>query len=789
MPTDANSRLEYRAEPAAVTPIMDTAEPGSVGSLLLTLEEISHLVAHSHRPCETLANIVQLIQGRFHTDVCSAYLLEPERGELVLAATVGLRSESVGTVRMNISEGLTGLVAELSEPVMVSDAFHHPRFKFFPEAGEEPYHSFLGVPLIESGTLQGVLVVQTVEARTFSTNEVRMLIAVAAQLAPLVAEARLLELVGTDSPACQQAAPPPRRPSGPFQGVSCSAGVMVGQAYPITEWLADEHELPVGPVDRATEERKLTAALQAAADELSRQSKRISELVGEDHGAILGAQLMILQDRSIEAELRAGLAAGKTAVVSLTQTYHHYAAAFQKLGSARLQDRLYDLKDVFRRIRWHLQTDVARTEIAGDRLVLVAREASVMDLFAVDHARLAAVVVERGGPQCHAAILARSLGLPMVGQLPPVVDSIEPGELLLVDGTRGQLALDPPPEAMPAPPDTERVAARPVNGRTAAVRDGAGYRPRVEANINLYGEAAAALLQDVAGVGLFRSEFLVLARGTVPSEEEQVGVYRKLLSKFGGRPVSFRTFDLRADKRPHPSSGSPNDCLLDWRLVLQSPPMQQVFKQQVRAVLRAAALGRARLVVPMITRTEQVDFIRDTVDLACAELTDEGLDFRREVPVGLMIETAAAVGLMDAWAEHVDFFALGTNDLLMSALGLDRNDPVGSDRNDVLHPGLLRLVRDAVAAGHRAGRSVTVCGEMAADPRGACALAAFRVDALSVAVAHVPAVRRALERIPPPQFGADLVAARTAGQVAQLLQSWLDGRSSGERVGHSAAVP
>jgi len=770
-----------------VIPLLDTAEPGSVGSLLLTLEEISHLVAHSHRPCETLANIVQLIQGRFHTDVCSAYLLEPERGELVLAATVGLRSESVGTVRMSTAEGLTGLVAERREPVMVSDAFHHPRFKFFPEAGEEPYHSFLGVPLIESGTLQGVLVVQTVEARTFSTNEVRMLIAVAAQLAPLVAEARLLELVGTAAPACPAETGPARRVCGPLQGVPCSPGVVVGQAYPITEWPAEEAAAPAGAVDRAAEERQLTAALLAAAEELSRQSRRIAELVGEDHGAILGAQLMILQDRAIETELRAGLAAGKTAVQSLTQTYHHYAAAFQKLGSARLQDRLYDLKDVFRRIRWHLQSDVARTETAGDRLVLVAREASVMDLFAVDHARLAAVVVERGGPQCHAAILARSLGLPMVGQLPPVIDGVTPGMLLLVDGTRGRIELDPPPAtaALP-PPDSERLPARPPQ-RAAPAH---GYRPRVEANINLFGEASQALAQDVAGVGLFRSEFLVLARGTVPSEEEQFGVYRKLLAKFGGRPVSFRTFDLRADKRPHPSSGSPGDCLLDWRLVLQSPPMQQVFKQQVRAVLRAAALGRARLVVPMITRSEQVDFIRATVERACMELSAEGLAFRRDVPVGLMIETAAAVGLMDAWAEQVDFFALGTNDLLMSALGLDRNDPVGGDRNDVLHPGLLRLVRDAVAAGHRAGRAVTVCGEMAADPRGACALAAFRVDALSVAVAHVPAVRRALERIPPPEFAAALVGARTADQVAQLLETWQDGqRPAGVRAEKVAAVP
>src|SRR5437016_6939001 len=164
-------------------------------SLLLTLEEISQLVAHSHHPGETLSNIVRLIQGRFHTDVCSVYVLGAERSTLVLGATIGLKPESVGHVRMRLDEGLTGLVAEKMAPLMVSDAFAHPRFKFFPEAGEEPYHSFLGVPLIEGGVLQGVLVVQTREPRTFSPNETRLLVAVAAQVAPLVGEARFLEQV------------------------------------------------------------------------------------------------------------------------------------------------------------------------------------------------------------------------------------------------------------------------------------------------------------------------------------------------------------------------------------------------------------------------------------------------------------------------------------------------------------------------------------------------------------------------------------------------------------------
>src|SRR3954447_26654634 len=175
---------------------MTQSGPSYESSLLLTLGEITQLVVHSHDAPQTLENIVRLIHGRFHTAVCSVYVLEPDKAELVLGATVGLKPEAVGRVRMPLTKGLTGLVGEQLAPVMVADAFHHPRFEYFAEAGEDPYHSFLGVPLIEGGTLQGVLVVQTVEPRTFSQSEVRMLVSVAAQLAPLVADAKLLERVG-----------------------------------------------------------------------------------------------------------------------------------------------------------------------------------------------------------------------------------------------------------------------------------------------------------------------------------------------------------------------------------------------------------------------------------------------------------------------------------------------------------------------------------------------------------------------------------------------------------------
>src|SRR5262249_2346049 len=550
-------------------------------SLLLTLEEISNLVSHSHCPGETLGNIVRLIQGRFHTDVCSVYLFEPERGQLVLGATIGLKQESVGRVRMHIDEGLSGLVAERLAPVMVEDAFKHPRFKFFPEAGEDPYHSFLGVPLIEGGILHGVLVVQTRDPRNFSVNEVRLLVAVAAQLAPLVSEAKLLEQVVAAAHARDGAQP---SGSGSWRGVALSPGLGLGQAYVINGFGQWQRKVPAGKAHLPQERRRLAQALEAAREELGRLSQRISSLVGEEHGAILQGQLMIMQDGTIEEDLQNRLASGATAETALLEVLGKYTAAFQKLTDPYFQERVYDIKDVFRRVLWHLAPE-PEVIPGGKRLVLVARDISVMDLFSVDLDRLAAVVVERGGPQSHAAILARSLGIPMVSQIPDLLQQVQAGHLLRVNANEAEVCLDPPTDTLASQgmPPVIGLANEPEV--VSQFKSPPGM-PRIEANINLIFEVERAVRYGAAGVGLFRTEFLFLARRTLPTEDEQVGIYHKLLELLGDRPATIRTYDLRPDKVTHlRESGATSSHPLDWRLVLGSPPLQKIFKDQVRAIL------------------------------------------------------------------------------------------------------------------------------------------------------------------------------------------------------------
>lgn len=752
---------------------MLASSPTDVSSLLLTLEEISQVISHSHRPRETLSNIVRLIQGRFCTDVCSVYLLGPEAKHMILGATIGLRPESVGSVRMRFDEGLTGLVAERMAPVMVDDAFRHPRFKYFPEAGEDAYHSFLGVPLIEGGTLQGALVVQTVERRCFSVDEVRMLVAVAAQLAPLVGETRLLEWVAAASQGdlLPPVAEAETANTGPWQGIALSPGIGVGEAYlvgPEYDWVVSAETTAADP---ATEERRLEEAMRAASDELDHQSRHIAELLGEYHGDILQAQLMILQDGTIRQELQGSLLAGHTAEQAVVQVQAKYVTAFQKLAAPYFRDRVHDLKDVFRRVAWQLRPRQSRDDPAAGRFVLVMPEASVMDLFTVDLERLAGVVVEQGSVSCHAAILARSLKIPMVGQIASLPGRLIPGRPLLVDGSRGLVYPDAAAEVLVPASCLDLPASRPIlDAPSCECCPG----PRVEANINLLCEAGEAMANRADGVGLFRSEFIFAARRNFPTEEEQLRIYRKLLMKFGGRPVTIRTFDLRDGQ---PGAAGPalaaRSRVYDWRLVLESLPLQQIFKEQVRAILRAGAFGPVRMLVPLVSRSELLDLVHDTIEQAREELRVEGLEAGRHVPLGAMIEVAGAIPLIETWAAQVDFFALGTNDLTASCLGLDRDHPIGGARSETLHPGFFHLLRDAVEAARRGRRPVTVCGELAASPEGTVALAALRVDSLSVAVPQLASVRQRLRRPLPATLADQLAHSRTARQMSETLEPWL----------------
>lgn len=722
-----------------------TNNPGSnsEGSLLFTLEEISQLVSHSHDSAETLDNIVRLIQHRFHVAVCSFYLYQPDTKELVLAATLGLRPEVRGRLRMKVEEGLTGLVAQQLSPVMVADAPKHPRFKYFPDAGEETYQAFLGVPLVETGVLKGVLVVQTVESRVFSPSEIRMLVAVGAQVAPLVGDAILLERVAASLRQETQPAQRPPTPGESRQGTSLSGGTGMGLAYLVDEERGWSNLGNSNYLGSEKEKQRLNEAMAAARDDLSKQSKQISDLVGESHGAILQAQQMLLQDNSLVRELGERIERGINAESALQTTLEAYVKVLSDIRTPLVQERIYDIKDVFHRILWHLK----RNEISNSpnargpnlgKVVIVCRESSVMELFAVDLERLAGIVVERGGSQSHAAILARSLGIPMVSGFPDFTRQIPGGTPILVDGDSGRLVVDPPSWMLPNTAQSRDVPA------PAPVTESDSRCPvPLDANINFLAEATQACQAGAEGVGLFRSEFLFIARRNLPTEEEQVAIYRKLLEAMRGKPVTIRTFDLRPDKVEGVLNQQDGGWqALDWRDVLISTSLQGIFQEQIRAIFRASPYGKARLLVPLVTTTELMNFILDTIEKTKKQLTDENLPFDPNVPLGIMIEAASSAMMIGDWASSVDFFTLGTNDLTASSLGIDRDSQISSQPSHRFNPGVLRMVHHAIQSAKEYSKPVVACGELATEPMGYWLLISLGISRLSVPVRKIKEVHQ-----------------------------------------------
>lgn len=697
-------------------------------ALLLTLEEASTLVSDSRAPKETLDNLVALIARRFRAEVCSVYFFEPVSNELVLGATVGLRQESVGKIRLKTSEGLVGLTSQTMKPVMVENAFSHPRFKYFPESGEDIFRSFLGVPLVKAGALIGVLVLQTKVERSFTVNEIRTLVAVAGQIATIAMDAKLLSelAIETHQPIAHGTVD---YTTVQFPAMVLSPGIGVGRTFALDNLDEWRNGKVAGGANAEVEKNRLILAMEQAREEMVGMGRRIAQLVGQDHGAILDAQLMILRDRTIEKDLFACLTEGLSAENAVVTTLDKYIDAFQKIKAPFFQERVFDIKDVFLRILWNLRPN-KKQDKQSDRIILVCREASVMELFAVSPEKLAGVIVEKGSPECHAAILARALSIPMVQFSDGFSQFAHPGLTALISGTEKQATLHPSEEMI-------------FNASISKVDELAEWKaekqdeesPKVLVNINLLWEVPTALDLGVPGVGLFRSEFMLLARRTVPSEDEQLAVYGKLLRSMNGKQTTIRTFDLRPDKVASFSDvGGTASRAYDWRKVLESAPLQKLFLEQLRAIMRAGVEGNPRILIPLVASTDVLDLVLKMYQEAKESLAQEKLDFNANIPLGFMVETAAAIPLIPFWADSGDFLALGTNDLFASVVGLDRNEENQKALSDHCHPGFLQLVSTAIQNAHSVSKAITVCGEFASDPLGALFLAAMNIDSISVSV-------------------------------------------------------
>ena len=689
--------------------------------------------------------IVRRIREVMSTDVCSVYLADESTRRHVLKATEGLRASAVGRVWLGFGEGLVGLVAERAELLNLASAPSHARFKFIPEAGEELYHAFLGVPIIHQRKVLGVLVVQQRSARRFREEHVAFLVTLAAQLAGAIALAKASGLVRE-----------PRRASAReehyLDGVSGAPGVATGVAvvvYPSMDLTAVPDRTPKDP---HKEEATLRVAVEQACAEIQQLGARLNGAMPAEDRLLFDAYALMLSSPGLLDDVVTRIHAGNWAPGALRATINEHARRFEAMQDPYLKERADDIRDLGSRIFVHLSQSDRSTLEYPPSTILVGEQLSAMDLAEVPPERLAGVVSARGSALSHVAVLAHALGRPAVMGVTELPVARLDGQEIVLDGYRGRVYVQP---NVSVRREFARFAReeRELQEELQELRDLPAVTPDavripLYANIGLLAGIASSLDGGADGVGLYRTELPFMLRGGFPSEEEQQGIYRQVLEAFAPRPVVLRTLDAGGDKALPYFSVSEDNPFLGWRGIRMTLDHPEIFLTQFRAALRASAgLSNLSLLLPMVSGVGEVEESLELFHRAYRELEEEGIAVIKP-RLGVMVEVPSAVFQAAELAERVDFLSIGTNDLTQYLLAADRNNPRVAKLLDPLHPAALRALIWVVEAGKRVGKPVSVCGETAGDPAVALALLGIGIDSLSVSLGDLPRLKRLIRTFP-----------------------------------------
>lgn len=722
-------------------------------SILKTLRKIVQEVSAAADLNTVLSHIVSRVQEAMEVSVCSVFLYEPELERYVLMATQGLNAEAVGQVSLSLNEGIVGMVAERAEPINLENAAQHPAYRYIEITGEERYNAFLGVPIIHQRKVLGVLVVQEVDSRRFDEGEEAFLVTLSAQLAGIIAHAFATGTINRDLEESR------RRQDLRYQGVPAAAGVAIGRIV-VASLPADLDSVPDKEVtDLEQELVDFRAALQAVRDEIRAAAESLASRLSRDEQALFDVYLRMLDDNALAQEVSNRIHAGNWAQGALREVIDEHVRAFQAMEDPYLSERASDIRDLGRRILRHLQEKGGCVDSVDypDDAVLLAEELTPAMLGLVPHQRLVGLISVGGSGNSHAAILARSLGIPTVMGVMNLPYRRLNGREVVIDGYNGRIYISPSDEVRQAFGRVvmdERAVADQLNTlRDLPAITTDGYRLPLWVNTGLSADVQRSLDLGAEGIGLYRTEIPFMIRESFPSEQEQQQSYREQLQAFAPLPVTMRTLDIGGDKSlPYFPIDEENPSL-GWRGIRITLDHPEIFMVQVRAMLRASeGLDNLRIMLPMVTSVHEVEEAQRQIDRAVKELREEGCNVRRP-PVGVMIEVPAAVYQARRFARMVDFISVGSNDLTQYLLAVDRNNPRVAGLYASYHPAVLKALDFIAHEAHKERRHVSICGEIAADPGGALLLMAMGYDVLSVNANNLPRIKFAIR-------GVSLVEAR-----------------------------
>lgn len=574
-------------------------------------------------------------------------------------------------------------------------------------------------------------------------------------------------------------------PRDTIQGISASPGVAVGPAFVFGDILDEVETRRIDEAQVASEIRRFHEAVALVKDELAQDAARISKELSEEQADVFLVHSMILEDKMVLESIEGRVTRDRVnAEAAVADEMKKLAQVLAASDDAYLKDRAFDITDIGKRVIERLLGVWAHCPLMHP-MVIVARELRASDTVTMDRERILGFVTELGGKQTHAAILARSLGVPAIVGADGVLERVRTGDTLAVDGGTGSVIVGPDPGTIELysekrkEMERERAELGPLIELPSETAD--GVRISLEANIASVEDAEEAARLNADGIGLFRTELVFMAAGSFLGEEEQYEIYRAVAEEMPGKPVTIRTLDVGGDKFVGPENPfREHNPYLGYRSIRVLLDRPDVLTVQMRAILRAAVHGRVRMLLPMISNVEELRSAKALFEEAKAGLRSEGARFREDVPVGVMIEIPSAAIVADRLAAESDFLSIGTNDLIQYALAVDRGNVYVDHLYRPHDPAVLSLIASAVNGADLAQKPIALCGEMGGAPRYVPLLIGLGLRDLSVATSRLLPTKKAIREADTREtasLAAQALAASAAGDVAALLGLKTGGRT------------
>jgi phosphotransferase system enzyme I (PtsP) len=736
---------------------MPLTAAASAREILVRLHDVMASRANAQAKLNQVADIVA--EG-LASEVCSIYLLR--EGLLELYATHGLDQAAVHVTKLALGEGLVGTIAHNVETLNLDEAAAHPDFAYRPETGEDRFHSFAGVPIIRRERAVGVLAVQHVDPRRYDDVEIEALQTVAMVLSELIANAGLVDVASTGGTTRTQSTATVRLPGFKLvDGMGAGAAVFHQPRIVIEHTVAEDIE---------AERRRVYTAFDKMRDQIETMAQQAEFGVGGEHDEVLETYKMFAYDEGWSRRINEAIDSGLTAEAAIERVQQRTRMRMREIDDPLLRDRMHDLEDLSNRLIRIVSGRLGTAAQIGLRedSILIARNLGPAELLEYDRRRLKGVVLEEGSLTAHVVIVARAMGVPVLGRVRDIRRQIAEGDRLLLDVTaenvvvRPSTAMEEAFDARFAMTQKRRAAFAALKGVPPETKD--GHRLTVMVNAGLRDDVAALDLTGADGIGLFRTEFQFLVSATLPARERQQRLYKDVLDAAGDRPVVFRTVDIGGDKAlpylDHDEAGEEENPAMGWRALRLALDREGLMKAQARALIEAAAGRTLNVMFPMVSEPWEFEAARDLFEQQRSWLEQRGRRLPHDIRYGAMLEVPALAEVLDLLFPRLDFLSIGTNDLTQFLFAADRAHPKLALRYDWLSPSILRFLARVIGAANAAGKPVTVCGEMGGRPLEALALIGLGLERLSITPAAVGPIKAMIRSI-------DLNAVR-----AQMTQ-WL----------------